>query len=79
MEDKTSLTNYQIEKINELLNEIKNEQKNLSENVQKNFVSILNKLMKIQEYNKIEDMTNQVFEMRMSNIEDMLFKISAKI
>ena len=35
--------------------------------------------MKMQEYNKIEDMTNQVFEMRMSNIEDLLFKISAKI
>ena len=79
MEQNNPLTDYQIEKINELLNEVKNEQVNLSENLQKNFSVIMSKLMKIQEYNKIDDMTNQVFEMRMSNIEDLLFKISSKI
>lgn len=79
MEEKNPVANYQIEEINELLNEIRNEQINLSENLQKNFSVIMSKLMKIQEYNKIADMTNQVFEMRMSNIEDLLFKISAKI
>ena len=79
MDEKNPLTNYQIEEVNELLNEIKNEQINLSENLQKNFSVIMSKLMKIQEYNKIDDMTNQVFEMRMSNIEDLLFKISSKI
>ncbi len=79
MDNKNPLANYQIEEINELLNDIRNEQINLSENLQKNFSVIMNKLMKIQEYNKIEDMTNQVFEMRMSNIEDLLFKISSKI
>ncbi len=79
MENKNPVANYQIEEINELLNEIKNEQNNLSENLQKNFSTIISKLMKMQEYNKIADMTNQVFEMRMSNIEDLLFKISAKI
>lgn len=79
MEEKDPLTNNQIEEIEVLLNVIKNEQINLSENLQKNFSVIMSKLMKIQEYNKIEDMTNQVFEMRMSNIEDLLFKISSKI
>ncbi len=79
MDNKNPVTNYQIEEINELLNEIRNEQINLSENLQKNFSVIMSKLMKIQEYNKIDDMTNQVFEIRMSNIEDLLFKISSKI
>lgn len=79
MEQNNPLANYQIEEINVLLNEIKNEQLNLSENLQKNFSVIMSKLMKMQEYNKIDDMTNQVFEMRMSNIEDLLFKISSKI
>ena len=79
MDNKNPLANYQIEEINELLNDIRNEQINLSENLQKNFSVIMNKLMKMQEYNKIEDMTNQVFEMRMSNIEDLLFNISSKI
>lgn len=79
MDKENPVANYQIEGINELLNGIKNEQNNLSENLQKNFSVIMSKLMKIQEYNKIDDMTNQVFEMRMSNIEDLLFKISSKI
>ncbi len=79
MDKENPVANYQIEAINELLNEIKIEQTNLSENLQKNFSVIMSKLMKMQEYNKIEDMTNQVFEMRMSNIEDLLFKISSKV
>lgn len=78
MDKENPVANYQIEEINELLNEIKNEQNSLSENLQKNFSTIISKLMKMQEYNKIADMTNQVFEMRMSNIEDLLFKISSK-
>ena len=77
MEEENAKTNYQIEKINETLNELKNEQINLSENLQKNFEIIMNKLMKLQEYNKISDITNQVFEMRMSNIEDLLLKINS--
>ena len=77
MEEENPKTNYQIEKINETLNELKNGQINLSENLQKNFEIIMNKLMKLQEYNKISDITNQVFEMRMSNIEDLLLKINS--
>ena len=55
MDNRNPTANYQIEEINELLNDIRNEQINLSENLQKNFSVIMNKLMKMQEYNKIED------------------------
>ena len=79
MEKNFPMANYQFEKINEVLNELKDGQVNLSEDSQKNFEIIMSKLMKLQEYNKIADMTNQVFEMRMSNIEDILFKLCSKI
>ena len=36
-------------------------------------------LSKMQEYNEISDMTNQVFEMRLSNIEDFLFRLEGYI
>ena len=78
-ESKNPLTNNQIEEIKELLNELKNEQENLSEQTQKNFKVIMQKLMKMQEYNEISDMTNQVFEMRLSNIEDFLFRLEGYI
>ena len=80
MEERTNpLTNNQIEEINVLLNELKNEQESLSEQTQKNFKVIMQKLMKMQEYNEISDMTNQVFEMRLSNIEDFLFRLDLYI
>ena len=69
----------QFKEINELLNELKNEQEKLSEQVQKNFEVVFKKLMKIGEYNEISDMTNQVFEMRLSNIEDFLFVLEQYI
>lgn len=78
-EEKNPLTNDQIEEIKVLLNEIKNEQESLSEQTQKNFKVIMQKLMKMQEYNEISDMTNQVFEMRLSNIEDFLFRLEGYI
>ena len=39
----------------------------------------MQKLMKMQEFNEISDMTNQVFEMRLSNIEDFLFRLEGYI
>ena len=78
-EQKNPLTNNQIEELKELLNELKYEQESLSEQTQKNFKVIMQKLMKMQEYNEISDMTNQVFEMRMSNIEDFLFRLEGYI
>ncbi len=78
-ENENPLANNQIEEIYELLNQLKNEQQNLSEQTQKNFKVIMQKLMKMQEYNEISDMTNQVFEMRLSNIEDFLFRLEGYI
>ena len=72
MQEKIARDN-QIEKIKEILNELINKQEELSEKTQKNFEIVFKKLMKIGEYNEISDMTNQVFEMRLSNIEDFLF------
>lgn len=78
-EMKNPLTNDQIEEIKALLNVVKEEQVSLSEQTQKNFKVIMQKLMKMQEYNEISDMTNQVFEMRLSNIEDFLFRLEGYI
>lgn len=78
-ERKNPLTNNQIEEIKVLLNEVKQEQEGLSEQTQKNFKVIMQKLMKMQEYNEISDMTDQVFEMRLSNIEDFLFRLEGYI
>ena len=69
----------QFEEIKVLLNELKNGQEELSKKTQKNFEVIFRKLMKMGEYNEISDMTNQVFEMRLSNIEDFLFVLEQYI
>lgn len=78
-EMKSPLANDQIEEIKALLNVVKEEQESLSEQTQKNFKVVMQKLMKMQEYNEISDMTNQVFEMRLSNIEDFLFRLEGHI
>lgn len=79
MEQNKCITNNQIEEINVLLNELKNDEMELQNQLQKNFKEIMKKLMKMQEYNEISDMTNQVFEMRLSNIEDFLFRLEGYI
>lgn len=79
MQGENPMANNQIEEINVVLNEIKNGQELLSNQSQKNFKEIMKKLMKMQEYNEISDMTNQVFEMRLSNIEDFLFRLEGYI
>lgn len=79
MQGENPVTNTLIEEIYVLLNEIKEEEQSLAENVQKKFNVIMSKIMKMEEYNKISDMTNQVFEMRLSNIEDFLYRIENDI
>lgn len=79
MQGENPITSTLIEEIYVLLNEIKEEEQSLAENVQKKFNVIMNKIMKMEEYNKISDMTNQVFEMRLSNIEDFLYRIENDI
>ena len=79
MQGENPMANNQIEEINVVLNEIKDGQELLSNQSQKNFKEIMKKLMKMQEYNEISDMTNQVSEMRLSNIEDFLFRLEGYI
>lgn len=64
-----------IAEIQELLNEIKNEQTKISKEIEKHHRVTMRKLQKLREFDEIADMTNTVFERRLSNIEQMLSKI----
>ena len=64
-----------IAQINELLNEIKNEQKNLKEAVANNHKVNMQKFSKLLEYDEILDMTNTIFEKRLSSIEKLLYEV----
>jgi hypothetical protein len=79
MQNNANLTLKQlITEINELLNEIKNEEMNISNIVEKNHKVNMQKFSKIIEFNEICDMTNQVFEKRLSAIETKLNSIIEK-
>lgn len=64
-----------IEEINGLLNEIKNEQTNQRKIMEQNHKVNMKKFSKLLEYNEICDMTNQVFERRISSIEKLLYEV----
>lgn len=64
-----------ITQINELLNEVKNEQKIIQKNMENNHKVSMQKFSKLIEYNKIADMTNVVFEKRISSIEKILYDV----
>lgn len=58
-----------VAQIQELLNELTKEQNNLANDVKKHHKATMKKLDKLREFDEIADMTNQVFERRISNIE----------
>lgn len=64
-----------IEKINEVLKEIKDEQVNQRKMLIKNHKVNMQKFSKLIEFNEIMDMTNQVFERRISSIEALLYEV----
>ena len=64
-----------IMQINEVLNEIKNEQINIKKMVEENHKVNMKKFSKLIEYNEISDMTNQIFEKRISSIEKLLYEV----
>lgn len=68
-----------IEKIIEILNELKNHQQKELQLLQNNHTINIKKLNKLQEYNKILDMTNQVFEIRISGIEAALKELNKNL
>ncbi|MCR5146296.1 MAG: hypothetical protein K6B70_02985 [Clostridia bacterium] len=59
----------QIVAMNVAINEIKNNQLEIKELLHKNHITYMKKLDKLQEFNKILDMTNKVFEKRLAEIE----------
>ena len=64
-----------VKEIKGLLNEVLKEQINLRKDVELKHIVTMKKLDKINEYNKISDMTNQVFERRIANIEENVGKL----
>lgn len=67
-----------IEQINGILNEIKNEQINQRKMLEQNHKVNMQKFTKLLEFNEISDMTNQVFERRIANIEKILYDVFKK-
>ena len=79
MQNNADLTLKQlITEINVLLNELKNEQIEITKNIKKNHRVNMQKFSKLIEFNEICDMTNQVFERRLSAIESKLNSIIEK-
>ena len=68
--------NQQIVEINGILNELKKLQTNEINILERNHAVNMKKFDKLQEYNKIADMTNQVFEKRLLVIENAIMQIS---
>ena len=64
-----------ITEINELLNEIKNEQIKLKTAITQNHKVNMQKFTKLIEYDEICDMTNTIFERRLSSIEKLLYDV----
>lgn len=73
-DDKETLEKL-ITEINELLIEIKREQKNMGKTIEENHKINMQKFTKLIEYNEILDMTNTIFEKRISSIEELLYEV----
>lgn len=79
MQNNADLTLKQlITEINVLLNELKDEQIEITKSIEKNHKVNMQKFSKLIEFNEICDMTNQVFERRLSAIESKLNSIIEK-
>ena len=61
--------------INVVLYEIKQEQKNVKKMTEQNHKVNMQKFSKLIEYDEICDMTNKVFERRISSIEALLYEV----
>lgn len=68
----------EIAQINEVLNQLKNEQMKQRKIMEQNHKVNMQKFSKLLEFNEINDMTNQVFERRISHIEKILYDVFEK-
>lgn len=64
-----------VEEVEELLNEIMKEQKLIKTSIEEKHKTNMKKFSKIIQYMEISDMTNQVFEKRISSIEALLYEV----
>lgn len=64
-----------IIQINEVLEEIKKEQINMEKMSKEHHKVNMKKFSKLLEYDKISDITNQVFEKRIASIEKLLYEV----
>ena len=64
-----------IVEVNEVLNEIKKEQINMQKMIEQNHKVNMRKFQKLITYTEISDMTNQIFERRISSIEKLLYEV----
>jgi hypothetical protein len=71
-------TNQKLEEIYVLLKTIQMNQENILINAQKNHATTMRRINKLQEYNQIADMTNQIFELRITGIEENIKKIAIR-
>ncbi len=78
--DNVKLANQDIEQILAeiyvLLKNIQINQQNELITIQKNHATNMQRINKLQEYNQIADMTNQIFEIRITNIEEALKQLN---
>ena len=70
MSEKNEITQKNETK-NEIIQSLKKQQKDLK--------TILRKIEKMQEFHEINDMSNQIFERRLSGIEEELNQMNQKI
>ncbi len=77
MEEQENPNRFEL--IYELLNEIENNQIAIVTIFQNHHTVTMKKLMKMQEHDEIVDMVNQIFERRISRIEEALCKIEGKL
>lgn len=79
MEHTNQTLEKQIEEINKALNEVTVNQEHERIFLENSHATNMKKLDKLQEYNKIADMTNQLFEKRLQGIENAIKRISESI
>ena len=68
-----------LEEIYVLLKTIQMNQENALINIHQNHATTMKRINKLQEYNQIADMTNQIFELRITGIEDNLKVLNASL
>ena len=71
--------NMKLQHENKVLKELQYNQTEEIILLQKNHATNMKKLDKLQEYNKISDMTNQLFEKRLSGLENAIKQLNNSI